>query len=170
MSDRNTIEILRRSIAGWVADAEEALQQAAHERREAIAFSRRFEDACAVLPTAQCPFCGGQMVDTTPLQAFGDELRAMQQYLFQSEQFTLHCLSCGTYRTDAPRRSAQCWEAGTAPVRGKVFAADIFRTFPNATEVALEGATGRGWLVCLDGVWYANDRQRKELAELWSIA
>jgi hypothetical protein len=170
MSDRNTIEILRKSIAAWIDSAEAALQQAAHERREAIAFSKRFEDISAVLPMSQCPFCGGQMVDTAPLQVFGDELRVMQQYLFQNEWFTLHCLACSTYRTDAPRDSAQRWEAGTTPVRSKVFAADIFRIFPKATEVALEGATGRGWLVCLDGVWYANNRQRKKLAELWGIA
>jgi hypothetical protein len=170
MPDRNTIEILRASIAAWVDSADAALQQAAHERREAIAFSQRFDDISAVLPMSQCSFCGGQMVDTAPLQAFGDELRVLQQYLFQDERFTLHCLVCSTYRTDAPRDSAQCWEAGTALVQSKVFAADIFRIFPNATEVALEGATGRGWLVCLDGVWYANNRQRKELAELWGIA
>ena len=170
MYSHDTIDILRRSIARWVANAEAALQQAAHERREAVAFSQRFEDACAALPTQRCPFCGGRMIDTAPLQAFSDELRAMQQYLFQGEPFTLHCLSCGTYCTDAPRDSAQRWEAGTALVRSKIFAADIFRAFPNAMAVALEGATGRGWLVCLDGVWYANDRQRKELAELWGIA
>ena len=94
MSDRNTIEILRKSIAAWIDSAEAALQQAAHERREAIAFSKRFEDISAVLPMSQCPFCGGQMVDTAPLQVFGDELRVMQQYLFQNEWFTLHCLAC----------------------------------------------------------------------------
>lgn len=110
------------------------------------------------------------MVDTAPLQAFCDELRVTQQYLFQDERFTLHYLVCSTYRTDAPRDSAQRWEAGTAPVQSKVFAADIFRIFPNATEVALEDATGRGWLGCLDGVWYANNRQRKKLAELWGYS
>ena len=37
MYNRDTIEILRDSIARWVADAEATLQQAAHERREAVA-------------------------------------------------------------------------------------------------------------------------------------
>ncbi len=170
MQQHNTIEILRNSIARWVADAEAALQEAAHERREAVAFGQRFEDICKTLPTAQCPFCGGQMLDTGPLQEFADELAHARQWLFQGELFRLHCLACGTYRADPPRASAQIWEAGETAVRGKTFAAALFRTFPNISVVALEGATGRGWVIRLDNVWYANGKTKDDLTDLWGIA
>lgn len=170
MYNRDTIEILRDSIARWVADAEAALQQAAHERREAVAFGQRFEDLCATLPTTPCPFCGGQMLDTGPLQEFADELARARLWLFQGEPFGLHCLTCGTYRTGSPRASAQVWEAGETAVRRKTFAAALFRTFPNISAVALEGATGRGWVIRLNDVWYANGKTKDALADLWGIA
>lgn len=133
MSDQTTIEILRESITAWIERAEAALQQAAHERREAIAFSQRFEDTSASLPMVQCPICGGTMVDTAPLQAFGDELRVKWRYLFQGERFTLHCLACSTYHTDTPRESARRWEAGTglcgARSSRQLFS-EHFRTWP----------------------------------------
>ena len=104
------------------------------------------------------------------IDAFADELAHARQWLFQGELFRLHCLACGTYRADPPRASAQIWEAGETAVRGKTFAAALFRTFPNISAVALEGATGRGWVIRLDDVWYANDKTKDELADLWGIA
>ncbi len=170
MRDRTTEGILRSAIARWVAEAEATLQRAAHERREAIDFGQRFEEICAKLPTASCPFCGGAMTDTGPLREFAEDLAYARQWMYQGEEFCLHCRTCGTSSVSAPpRNSAQVWDAGETTTRGTTFAAALFRTFPSITVVALEGATGRGWLIQLNDVWYANAKTKSELAALWGV-
>jgi hypothetical protein len=168
MERLDPIIVLRGAINGWISEAEEEKKQAEKSKQQGLTFRDRFEAACADLKTEPCPFCGGKMVDASPLEPFADELRKMQHYLYQGERFTPECQVCKTYRTNEPRPKAQRWAAENTDRQQRVFAAEVFRALPEVDEVARE-QIGRGWMLRIGKVWYANDSDKDTLINQWGM-
>jgi hypothetical protein len=168
MEPHDSIEVLRNSISGWISRAEGAMEQAARSKEKGLSYQERFEAACAKLKAGVCPFCGGEMLDTSPLKTFAEELAGMQQYLYQGERFTAECRVCRTYQTTEPKDTAQRWTPENTDPQKKVFAAEVFRVLPDIDEVARE-KIGKGWMFRINDVWYANDSDKEALRNGWGM-
>src|ERR1700755_540275 len=108
------------------------------------------------------------MVHPSPLKPFADELGDMRYYLHQGERFTQECQVCETYLTTEPRPKAQRWTPENTDRQQRVFASEVVRALPEVDEVARE-QIGRGWMLRIGKVWYANDSDKDALRNQWGM-
>lgn len=133
------------------------------------------------LPTKDCPFCQGTMVDNSDavilkpymesfwLSTFAGSYRTQGNEFVWLGNFTWSCYDCETLATHPPKDTAKIWLNTPEMRKKKIFASSVFKKFPEVEAMSLEGAAGRGWLIQLGESWYSNCRVKGELVGVWGL-
>lgn len=169
MQDKDTVISLRCSIEQWRQEAEHKIAAAIESKKTADEWLPHFEAAVQSLPSRPCIFCGGMMIDTSPLKSMADQLSRADFFLNQGEKFCLQCDSCRTYQTHEPLPTSDQWTRSDIDAKSTNFAGMILDRFESVEIVALEKMAGRGWMFFWDGSWFANRAAKDELMKVLGL-
>ena len=127
-----------------------------------------------------CPLCSWQMNDVAQLLKIGNLMYGCVSYLSVNHHanqdpecprvpFGWECSNpdCRTIQSSPPRNEARMWTRDDVlSHRSKALAVLIFDNFASAQAVAYDYS---GWMIKIDGDWYATPMTRTEIIDLLGL-